>query len=450
MPNLKVSQNFIIVGSDVISISCSIAMAYLLRLWIGDIFNIIPLTHGISVYFEKWWFPAAIVVVMAYYGSYGIVVTVWDELLGLFRSLFISFLIVWVLLSLQKESESVSRLVITTSFLFLLILLPLSRLATKFTLFKVMDWRRPAHLFERRKGERRYVLRDTLNKEWYSGYKVVTNIDKDSLVEPIDTCFVPIEYTDEFTMRALKPNIRNMIVVSVQSGLSFMNSEIKTFLSRNMAFITTRNGLLIKRNLILKRVFDLVVSLVGLVVLSPLFLLVPLLVKIDSRGPALFRHQRCGMSLSSFHMIKYRTMVTNGNSVLAEFLATNPTASLEFKEKNKLSDDPRVTRIGKVLRKTSIDELPQLLNVIKGEMSIVGPRPDTKSALSDFLKEYGPIYERVRPGITGLWQVSGRSEIKYRERVKLDYMYVLNWSLWLDFVILLKTIKVTIAGKGAC
>jgi undecaprenyl-phosphate galactose phosphotransferase len=101
------------------------------------------------------------------------------------------------------------------------------------------------------------------------------------------------------------------------------------------------------------------------------------------------------------------------------------------------------------LRKSSLDELPQLFNVIKGEMSIVGPRPDTRSAISDFIKEYEPIYTRVRPGITGLWQVSGRSDIKYKDRVNLDYMYVLNWSLWLDFVIILKTFKTILCRKGA-
>lgn len=443
------SQTFLILLSDLATIGFAITLAYAIRVWLCDIFGIIPLAHGISVYFVKWWFPAAIIIAVAYYEGYGIVVTVWDELLGLIRSLFVSFLIVWVILSLQKESESVSRIVITMSFLILMILMPLSRLATKYVLFKFLDWRKGAYLFERRKGERRNVLRDALNKEWYSGYKIVGNVDTNSLRKPIDTCFLPIEYTDESTIRALKPNVRNMIVVSAQSGLSFMNSQVKTFLSRNMAFITTNNGLLTKRSLILKRAFDLLVSFTGIIILFPFFLIIPLLIKIDSKGPALFRHQRCGMNLSPFGMIKYRTMVTNGDIVLKEFIKNNPAASLELKEKNKLCNDPRITRIGRILRKTSIDELPQLLNVIKGEMSIVGPRPDTKAALNEFLGEYEPIYARVRPGITGLWQVSGRSEIKYRERVNLDYMYVLNWSLWLDFVIVLKTFKVILVGKGA-
>ena len=142
-------------------------------------------------------------------------------------------------------------------------------------------------------------------------------------------------------------------------------------------------------------------------------------------------------------------MFKNGESIIKEFLQDNPEAAIELKERNKISEDPRITRIGNILRRTSLDEIPQLINVLKGEMSIVGPRPDTRNALDDFIMEYEPIYNKVRPGITGLWQVSGRSEIKYKDRVNLDYMYVLNWSLWLDFVIIVKTFKAIVCREGA-
>ena len=445
----RASQNLIITWTDLLSIFFAIIVAYGIRVWMGDVLNIIPLTHGISVYLEKWWFPLTIIFLAAYYGGYGILITVWDELLVLFRSLFVSFLIVWVILSLQKESESVSRIVITMIFLFLLLFLPLSRLAIKYVLFKSLDWRKPAYLFERRKGERQYELREALNKEWYSGYKIIGNVNKTSLKRSLDTCFVPIEFTDEETIRTLKPNIKNMIIVSVQSGLSFMNTEVKSFLNKNMALITTKNGLLVKRNMIFKRLFDIIVCIFTAIILSPLFLVIPFLIKIDSKGPALFFHERCGLNLSRFKMIKYRTMHTNGDTIIEEYLKNNPIASTDLKEKNKIPEDPRITKVGKILRKSSLDELPQLLNVIKGEMSLVGPRPDTRSALDEFITEYEPIYNKVRPGITGLWQVSGRSDIKYKDRVNLDFMYVLNWSLWLDFVIVLKTFKTIICRKGA-
>jgi lipopolysaccharide/colanic/teichoic acid biosynthesis glycosyltransferase len=120
-----------------------------------------------------------------------------------------------------------------------------------------------------------------------------------------------------------------------------------------------------------------------------------------------------------------------------------------LQERNKIEDDPRVTAFGRTLRRLSLDELPQIYNVLKGEMSVVGPRPDSKAALEGYIGEYGEIYSSVRPGITGLWQVSGRSEITYRERVGLDYIYVLNWSLWLDLVIMLKTFRAILGQKGA-
>jgi undecaprenyl-phosphate galactose phosphotransferase len=185
------------------------------------------------------------------------------------------------------------------------------------------------------------------------------------------------------------------------------------------------------------------------VILSPVLGLIAILVKVDSRGPVIYRHQRYGEGLREFSMLKFRTMHEDGASILEDYLRENPQAVTELEERNKLADDPRITRIGKWLRRLSMDELPQLVNVIKGDMSIVGPRPDAPDAIEKYLDEYKEISSYVKPGITGLWQVSGRSEIKYSERVKLDYLYMLNWSNWLDFVIVLKTFAVIITGKGA-
>lgn len=449
MPSAKNLQTIAILCVDALSICLALALAFYVRVWLGGVFDLIPLGHGITVYLYKWWLVAIVVLSVAHYGGYGILITVWDELLLLSRALFTSFLIVWVALSLQKESETVSRIVVTLSFLLMVGLMPLLRFGAKFVLYRSLDLRKGAYLYERRKGERRNELKDALNKEWYSGYKIVANVDQDSLVSPIDTCFIPIEYTDEDTIKSLKPNIKNMIIVSVLSGLSFMNTEIRTFLGKNIALITTNNGLLTKRKTILKRGFDIAVSVCGLILFSPFFLIIPLLIKADSRGPVFFVHERCGVSLKPFGMIKYRTMHVNGDSILEKYVSGNPQALLDLKERNKIINDPRITKFGKFLRKTSLDELPQLFNVIKGEMSIIGPRPDTRAALEDFVSEYEPIYARIRPGITGLWQVSGRSDIKYRERANLDYMYLLNWSLWLDFVVLLKTFRAMLGGKGA-
>jgi exopolysaccharide biosynthesis polyprenyl glycosylphosphotransferase len=446
----KTLHTLIIVLSDLVGIVLCIILAFYTRSGLEKPLSLIPLGHGISLYlFDKFWIPVITVLCISYYGSYRSIMTVWDELPTFLKGLSVSFLVVWVILSLQKEAETVSRIIITLCFIYMMALLPLLRFLVKYILFKALNQRRPAYLVERRKGDRARVLGDSLNKEWYSGYVIVGNLYMDALDGKIDTCFVPMEYTDESTIKALKHNVENMIIVSSISGLSFMSTEIRTFLTKNLVMITTNNGLLSMKRVMFKRALDIVMSGAALLLFSPFFIIIPILIKMDSKGSVFFVHRRCGMNLAEFGMIKYRTMRSDSDGLIEEFVKNDVEALAELKERNKLKNDPRITRFGKILRKASLDELPQFLNVIKGDMSIVGPRPDMMNALQGFMDSYEVIYSRVRPGITGLWQVSGRSDIKYDERVKLDYLYVLNWSIWLDLVIILKTFRALLGGKGA-
>ncbi len=445
----RIPQNLIICLFDLIVVCLSLVAAFYVRAWFSPVLNLVDLGHGLSVYLGKWWVYLVVLGAICYYRGYGTVITIWDDLGVLWRSLFASFLVVWVVLSLQKESASVSRIVVTLSFISMMVLMPSARFLVKFVLYKALNQRVPAFLFERRRGERGDELKNTLNREWYTGYYICTNICTGSLPESIGACFIPIECADEGTIKALKQKVQQMIIVSGTSGFSFMNTEIRTFLTHNIALITTNNGLLSPGRVMLKRVLDVVLAAAALFLLLPLFLLISVAIKVDSRGPVFFVHRRCGMKLAEFDMIKYRTMEADRSLVESQFFDANPGAVTDLQERNKIRNDPRVTRIGRILRKTSLDELPQFLNVIRGEMSLVGPRPDTRDALNGFLGSYSDIYSRVRPGITGLWQVSGRSDIKYSERVKLDYMYVLNWSIWLDFIIIIKTFKAILGGRGA-
>ncbi|QSJ15828.1 sugar transferase [Nostoc sp. UHCC 0702] len=196
----------------------------------------------------------------------------------------------------------------------------------------------------------------------------------------------------------------------------------------------------------LKRCFDLVCAIILLFLLSPLYLLIALLIKLDSPGPVFFKQNRIGLHCKQFKIWKFRTMVTNAEKLQAALEAKN-----EIKDGVlfKLKDDPRVTRVGKFLRLYSLDELPQLFNVLLGEMSLVGPRPLPVRDVERF-KTTHFIRQEVLPGITGLWQVSGRSDIdNFEDGVKLDIAYIENWSLWLDLKILLKTIKVILQKTGA-
>ena len=197
-----------------------------------------------------------------------------------------------------------------------------------------------------------------------------------------------------------------------------------------------------------KRALDLLIASIGLLILLPLAVLVAGSVKLSSPGPVLYGHKRVGHAGKVFKCWKFRSMVTNGDAVLHAYFQSNPDAYAIWQADRKLQDDPRVTRIGAVLRAFSIDELPQLLNVLKGEMSIVGPRPVIQEELDTYGRAAN-LYLSTRPGITGLWQVSGRSDVGFHQRILLDCDYVKNWSLSLDMTIIARTVPVVISTKGS-
>lgn len=199
---------------------------------------------------------------------------------------------------------------------------------------------------------------------------------------------------------------------------------------------------------IAKRSFDILAATAALVCLSPLFLLIMALVKFSDGGSVFYGHRRIGHNGQSFRCMKFRTMVRDGDRVLQEYLRTNPEAYEEWRQTRKLQNDPRVTVVGAVLRKLSLDELPQLINIIRGEMSVVGPRPVVEDEL-ELYESAAVYYLRARPGLTGLWQVSGRNDVSYATRIAFDTHYVMNWSLLSDIVIVFKTIPAVCLSRGS-
>lgn len=198
-----------------------------------------------------------------------------------------------------------------------------------------------------------------------------------------------------------------------------------------------------------KRAMDIVIALAALALLSPIFLMVVGLLKLNNRGSVVFGHQRVGYRGRPFQCLKFQTMVSNGDQVLADHLKRNPAARLEWEADRKLRDDPRVTPIGRALRSSSLDELPQLINVLQGSMSIVGPRPIVSAEIERYGSRFSS-YIACRPGITGLWQVSGRSNCVYERRVELDDAYARSWSVARDVAIMVKTAGVVISREGSC
>lgn len=238
----------------------------------------------------------------------------------------------------------------------------------------------------------------------------------------------------------------NLIIVPDLSGVASLGVEAGD-MGRSLAF-TVRNNLLMRTPQLAKRCMDVTIAAVGGLLCLPLIAAIIALIRLETRGPALYQHPRIGKRGRHFKVWKFRSMVNNADRVLDEHLQRSPEAQREWMENRKLRVDPRVTRVGNFLRKTSLDELPQLWNVLKGEMSLVGPRPIVDAEVANYGEMFF-LYKQVTPGVTGLWQVSGRNDTGYKERVALDTYYVRNWSPWLDVHILARTFRIVLSGQGA-
>lgn len=252
-------------------------------------------------------------------------------------------------------------------------------------------------------------------------------------------------YKSEFD--EMKKFFRYTVVVSGQLDSMMSGAPHLRDIAGIVAFSST-NYLTKIQSWVAKRSFDLAIIIFTLPLVLPISLLVALLVKITSPGPILYGHKRVGLNGKEFKCWKFRSMYIDADKQLAKILKENPKMKKQWDKERKLENDPRVTPLGKFIRKASLDELPQLINIFVGQMSFVGPRP----VMQDELERYGKKADyilSVLPGLSGMWQTSGRSDTAYEDRVTLDAYYIQNWSIWLDIWILIKTVWVVLAGKGA-
>lgn len=242
--------------------------------------------------------------------------------------------------------------------------------------------------------------------------------------------------------------VKRVKIVPKLHKMYTFNPEIQDY--DGLLLISAKNNIMSLKRRILKRGFDICGALVGMVLLVPLYLKYGLQIKKDG-GPILFSHNRIGRDLKPFKMHKFRSMYIDAEERLEKMLAEDEEIRNEFYTNFKLKDDPRITPTGAFLRKTSLDEFPQFINVLMGEMSLVGPRPVVQKEVDMYYgTEMGKKIFQVKPGITGMWQANGRSDVEdYDERIALDLYYIRNWSLWLDIIILIKTVKNVISKKGA-
>ena len=246
----------------------------------------------------------------------------------------------------------------------------------------------------------------------------------------------------------LQPLVKRIGFIPDMGNLPLSTMDIESLVDGHVVMIHMRNNLKNKGNRILKFVFDWCLTLVGTIIILPVLLGIVLWIYHDSPGPIIFKHRRVGKGGKEFNCYKFRSMCADADVKLKELLEKDPEVRAEWEKDFKLKNDPRITKSGAFLRKTSLDELPQIFNVLKGEMSLVGPRP----IIQDEVPRYGKYiddYYMVRPGITGMWQTSGRNDIDYDERVQMDTWYVRNWNIWFDIVLLWRTFSVVLNKKGA-
>ena len=306
---------------------------------------------------------------------------------------------------------------------------------------------------------------DRLSKRPYLGYKPAVIIDSNAAECSMHGKIPVFPDTDEIRKTISELNIKVAILCdycgerrSIMTGYRYTISISKKqdFFTSTMSlrdiggiigFSSTHN-LTRASNLFIKRLLDLFIIVISSPLVIPLMLIIAVLVKLTSRGNVFYGHKRVGKNGKEIKCWKFRSMYSNSQEMLETILKTDPAMKKEWEENRKFVNDPRVTPLGKFLRKTSLDELPQLFNILAGSMSFVGPRPVTREELEKY-GDYADFILSVTPGLSGMWQISGRSDTGYEERINLDTYYIQNWSTWFDMWIIIKTVWVVLNGKGA-
>jgi Undecaprenyl-phosphate galactose phosphotransferase WbaP len=450
---------------DAAAITAVTALAVVLRWWGGGSYHLIDYLHllpGVALFVAVLWRE----------GLYDdLPPNPADELRRIAGGVTIAFLILAAATFLLRGAERYSRTVFFLAWLFSLVAVPLVRGCLRHLFARRPWWGLPVIVLGA--GRTAELLIRALQRNPGLGLKAVALVDDDPAKQGTTLCGVPVVgVVAEAPARAAERGIRcavaampgaeprrllhlwselgprfpHLVVIPGLFGFASLWVEAKDL--GGILGLEVRQSLLMAGPRFAKRLLDLVLVLAFLPFLGLLVLLFALLIRCDGRGPVFYSQRRLGREGREFKAWKFRTMRPDADQVLAEVLARDPALRAEWEKDRKLRDDPRVTRIGRILRVTSLDELPQLWNVLCGEMSLVGPRPIVQAETAKY-GDFYPLYERVRPGITGLWQVSGRNNTTYEERVGLDAYYVRNWSPWLDLWILARTVKTVLLREGA-
>jgi undecaprenyl-phosphate galactose phosphotransferase len=458
---------------DLVSLLLVLQGAMLVRKNVLPHFLTFPEFPDINVTFFWWIFPVWFFF-YTYEGLYSRRFSFWDEVKMIWKVIFFSTLATFSILYLGKTGEQVSRTVLVLMCLIAIPMLPLVRTNAKKLLISLGLLRSKVLILGAGKtGE--LILR-ALRRDSNLGLNVVGFLDDDPLkvgknVEGIkihagvnradkyigrcgiDNVVIAMPGCDKrkyvSLVNRLQHKAQNILVIPDLFGITVLGTNLQHFFQEQAIGLEVKNNLAQPVNSFIKRLFDMTVSVLLLVLLAVPMLVIALLIKANSRGPVIFTQERVGKKDRIFDCLKFRTMYDDAEERLNALLERDAEARREWDHHWKLSRDPRVTGIGRFLRQTSLDELPQIFNVLKGDMSLVGPRPVTRREIDEYYKDEAALCFGVYPGVTGLWQVSGRSNTSYEYRIALDSWYVRNWNLWLDIVILFKTVRVVMKREGA-
>ncbi len=439
MKELIAKVIFIVV--DLLIITFSIYFADFLRSYFT---NIIGVPHTASLSNYNVFLPLYVlpIILFAYEGIYTYRYDFWHESRLIIRGIVFSAILIFAYLAITKAIGVYSRFVIGSSFLIMALLVPLSKNLSKKFLYNIGLWKKKAKIY----GNDPFLTQEIYGNP-YLGY-----VEPREGEEPT-TIFVNPGDNDALSLKKiLSSQIKSrseIIFIPLVNDYDLTHSQIYELSNTRTNLIVFKNRLKNRYFLLFKRVTDLLLSLL----IFP-FLVIPMVYiayrirKEEPGSPILFKQERLGQGKSIFTCYKFRTMHEESEAILQKYLKKNPEEIQYYDQYHKYKNDPRITPIGQFLRRTSLDELPQIFNVFRQEMSFIGPRPYMLSEEEKAGDSLDTILA-VRPGITGLWQVSGRSDVDFQSRIDLDVWYIRNWNLWMDLVILIKTIKTVFLKKGA-
>ena len=386
-----------------------------------------------------YWLPIFIVILLYFQGIYTNRFSFFEESYRIFRVLTIGLLSI-LTFALIYNVYAISRYMILVFWISGSFFLIFQKYLFKRFIFKKGLFLKNVYIIN--SNENYNFVKKIINDNIYLGYRIVEN---ENLADDIILLNPLIDLKE---ISKLFGKYKNVKFAFAESGIPLLNVQIENIFTQPLSFVSIRNNLLSKNMLITKRIFDIVFSIILISLFLPIILITAILIKLTSKGPIFYVQERPGRFGRMIKIYKFRTMYLDADKKLEEILKNNEELREEFRKYRKLKNDPRITPIGKILRKFSIDEIPQLFNVLKGDMSIVGPRPYQIEEI-EYMGEYRDIVLSVRPGLTGLWQISGRNDLSFSAKLKIETWYVLNWNLWLDLFIIIRTIPAVISGKGA-